>query len=81
MNKGRFKWGILLGVVAVLVSCGKEAPKVVPTSFETLTIEKQNIVEPVKFSTKLKGQSDVTITPQVSGQLMKIAVSEGEQVK
>ena len=81
MNKGRFKWGILLGAVAVLVSCGKEAPQVVPTSFETLTIEKQNIVEPVKFSTKLKGQSDVTITPQVSGQLMKIAVSEGEQVK
>ena len=29
----------------------------------------------------MKGQNDVTITPQVSGQLMKIAVSEGQQVK
>ncbi len=28
-----------------------------------------------------KGQNDVTITPQVSGQLMKIAVSEGQLVK
>lgn len=36
---------------------------------------------PLKFSAKLKGQTDVTITPQVSGQLMKICVKEGDQVK
>lgn len=35
----------------------------------------------MKFSAKLKGQTDVTITPQVSGQLMKICVTEGDQVK
>jgi membrane fusion protein (multidrug efflux system) len=29
----------------------------------------------------MKGQNDVTVTPQVSGQLMKICVTEGEQVK
>ena len=29
----------------------------------------------------MKGQNDVTVTPQVSGQLMKICVSEGQQVK
>ena len=75
------KWGILLGVMAVLVSCGKEAPKVVPTSFETLTIEKQDIVVPVKFSAKLKGKDEVNISPQVSGQLMRIDVVEGQQVK
>ncbi|MBP5387615.1 MAG: efflux RND transporter periplasmic adaptor subunit [Prevotella sp.] len=34
----------------------------------------------MKFSAKLKGQSDVTISPQVSGQLMKICVTEGQQV-
>ena len=71
---------MMLCVLAVLVSCGKEAPKVMPTSYETITIERQDIVAPVKFSAKLKGQSDVTITPQVSGQLMKIAVNEGQQV-
>lgn len=29
----------------------------------------------------MKGQNDVTITPQVSGQLMKICVTEGQQVR
>lgn len=45
-----------------------------------MTVKKQDIVVPMKFSAKLKGQADVTITPQVSGQLMRIAVSEGQQV-
>ncbi|MBO4658931.1 MAG: efflux RND transporter periplasmic adaptor subunit [Prevotella sp.] len=34
----------------------------------------------MKFSAKLKGQADVTISPQISGQLMKICVTEGQQV-
>ena len=29
----------------------------------------------------MKGQNDVTVTPQVSGQLVKICVAEGQQVK
>ena len=56
-------------------------PKETNTSFETMTVEKQDITVPVKFSAKLKGQADVTITPQVSGQLMQICVSEGQQVR
>ena len=68
-------------VVSGLTACGFDMPKETKTSFETMTVEKQNITVPVKYSAKLKGQSDVTITPQVSGQLMKIAVSEGQQVK
>ena len=63
-----------------LTSCGVDMPKETKTSYETMTVEKQDITVPVKFSAKLKGQSDVTITPQVSGQLMRIAVSEGQQV-
>ena len=81
MKRIGLKWIGLLGAVAALVSCRLDLPKVVPTSYETLTIEKQDIVIPIKFSAKLKGQSDVTISPQVSGQLMKIAVTEGQQVK
>ena len=34
----------------------------------------------MKYSAKMKGQADVTIMPQVSGQLMKILVTEGQQV-
>ena len=63
-----------------LTACNIDMPKETHTSFETMTVEKQDITVPLKFSAKLKGQADVTITPQVTGQLMKIAVSEGQQV-
>ena len=36
---------------------------------------------PMKYSAKMKGSADVTISPQVSGQLMKIYVTEGQQVR
>ncbi len=42
-----------------------DIPKETKTSFETMTVKKQDITVPVKFSAKLKGQADVTITPQV----------------
>jgi len=74
-------WAVMIGAtVSGLTGCGIDMPKEVKTSFETMTVEKQDITVPVKFSARLKGQSDVTITPQVSGQLVKIAVSEGQQV-
>lgn len=56
-------------------------PKETKTSYDTMVVEKQNLTVPVKFSAKMKGQSDVIISPQVSGQLMQICVSEGQQVK
>ena len=72
---------MMLGIVAGLVACGIDMPKETKTSFETMTVKKQDIEIPMKFSAKLKGQADVTISPQVSGQLMKICVSEGQQVR
>ena len=71
----------LCSVVFGLTSCSIDIPKEVPSSFETMTVEKTDIEVPLKFSAKLKGQADVTITPQVSGQLMQINVSEGQQVR
>ena len=68
-------------VVGGLTACGLDIPKEVPSSFETMTVKKTDITVPIKFSAKLKGQSDVTITPQVSGQLTQICVSEGQQVR
>ena len=81
MKRKGLKWACVLGMVAGLTSCGVDMPKPTNTSFETMTVEKKDITIPVKFSAKLKGQTDVTITPQVSGQLTKIAVTEGQQVK
>ncbi len=81
MEKKSFKWVLSLGAVVGLTACGLDIPKETNSSFETMTVEKQDITLPMKFSAKLKGQADVTITPQVSGQLMKILVNEGQQVK
>lgn len=72
----------MIGTVAIaLTACGLDMPKETKTSYETMTVKKQDLTVPVKFSAKLKGQSDVTITPQVSGQLLQIRVSEGQQVR
>ena len=72
---------LMLGASAVLVACGGGMDAPTPTSYETVTIKKENITVPIKFSAKLKGETDVTITPQVSGQLMRICVTEGDVVK
>ena len=76
-----FKWTLMFGIVAGLVSCGVDMPKETQSSFETMTVKKTDIEVPYKFSARMKGQNDVTVTPQVSGQLVKICVTEGQQVK
>ena len=82
MRKKSVKWALMFGTaVGVLTSCGIDMPKEVKTSYETMTVEKRDIDVPIKFSAKLKGQTDVTVMPQVSGQLMQICVSEGQQVR
>lgn len=65
----------------VLTACGGKAPQVMPTSYQTLSISKSDISVPLKFSATLKGTADVTITPQISGQLMEVCIKEGQQVK
>ena len=80
-NKYLAKWVSMFCAVAGMTSCGPELPKEVPSSFETMTVEKSDIKLPYKFSARMVGQNDVTITPQVSGQLMKICVTEGQLVK
>ena len=71
----------MLGTIAGLVACNIDMPKETQSSFETMIIKKSDIEMPYRFSARRKGQNDVTVTPQVSGQLMKICVTEGQQVK
>ncbi len=71
----------LLAVVALLTACGMDIPQAVQTSYQTMTISKSDITVPLKYSATLKGTADVTITPQVSGQLMEVCITEGQQVK
>ena len=82
MKRNKFIWTIMLGTTVFgLTACGIDMPKEVNTSFETMTVKKSDIELPYKFSARMKGQNDVTVTPQVSGQLTKICVTEGQQVK
>lgn len=82
MNKKHyFEWIFTICLMAVLSSCNLNMPKETQSSFETMTVKKSDIELPYKFSARMKGQNDVTVTPQVSGQLMKICVAEGQQVK
>ena len=75
-------WAVALTTVTVgLTSCGIDEPKPTDSSFETMVVKKSDIELPYKFSARMKGQNDVTVTPQVSGQLMKICVTEGQMVK
>ena len=74
------KWICMFGLMTGLASCHIDIPKEIPSSFETMTVQKSDIVLPIKFSAKMKGLHDVTIRPQVSGQLIQICVSEGQQV-
>lgn len=75
-------WAVVIGgMISLMASCKLDMPKETESSFETMTVQKSDIEVPVKFSAKMKGQADVTITPQVSGQLMKIYVTEGQQVR
>ena len=71
----------LFVAVVLLTACGVEVPKEVRTSYNTMTISKSDISVPLKYSATLKGTADVTITPQISGQLMEVCITEGQQVK
>lgn len=81
MNKSLIRTVVIGMAVSVLTSCKLDMPKETESSFETMTVDTTNIELPMKFSAKMKGSADVTISPQVSGQLMKIYVTEGEQVR
>ena len=67
MRMKSIKWSLMLGVFAGLVSCGVDMPKETQSSFETMTVKKSDIELPYKFSARMKGQNDVTVTPSTSG--------------
>ena len=58
------KWTCMFMVFAIVSSCGVDIPKETQSSFETMTVKKSDIEVPVKYSAKMKGRADVTISPQ-----------------
>ncbi len=74
------KCSVLSLMTLLLCACAIDMPQETESSFETMTVKKSDIEIPIKFSATMKGQSDVAISPQVSGQLTQICVSEGQRV-
>ena len=71
----------LVALTGIVAGCGTQVPQAVLSSYPTMTVTKSDITLPLKYSATLKGTSDVTIKPQVSGQLMEVCITEGQQVK
>lgn len=71
---------IAFASLLTLAGCG-QAPTEQHTSYETLTLTKSNVTVPISWSAAIVGKNDVSITPQTSGQLVKVCVTEGEKVK
>ena len=74
-------WAVVLSTVCASVACGDGQLMQNGTSFETMVVEKKDITIPLKYSAKLKGKTDVVVSPQISGQLVQICVTEGQLVK
>ena len=81
-KKSVLTWAVAITTaVSGLTACNIDMPQQTDSSFETMTVKKSDIELPYKFSARMKGKNDVTVMPQVSGQLTKICVTEGQQVK
>lgn len=76
-------WFICIAAALAMLgaqSCAN-APKEKHTSFETLTIKRQTVTIPSRYSAVIQGRTDVSIMPQTSGQLMDVCVKVGQKVK
>lgn len=74
------KCSLMMVTVLSMAAC-RQAPEIKQTSFETLTVEMQDIEVPIVWSATVVGKNDVVVSPQISGQLMEVCVSTGEKVQ
>ena len=67
-------------VVSGVTSC-IDMPQEQHTSYETITVTKQDIEVPVSWSATIFGANDAIITSRVNGQLMDRLVTDGQHVR
>jgi HlyD family secretion protein len=76
--------GILVVVLIVLMVIGKKAGWFGNSMVYEVTVEKadlRNITEVISANGKIEPETDVTITPDVSGEIVELQVKEGDAVK
>ena len=71
---------LILCVVCMLVGCA-QMPEEQHTSYETLTLSRENVTAPVSWSAALRGKGDVSIVSRCTGTLNAIKVKDGQRVK
>ena len=67
-------------LVCVLSGCVKE-PEEQHTSYETVTLKRENVTAPVSWSAAIRGTGDVSIVSRCTGTLNAIKVKDGQRVK
>ncbi len=71
----------ILCAAAMLASCGKKQGFSMPSAtFETMTVEAQDLTLEQKYAATIKGRQDIDVMPQVSGTLQQLCVQEGQRV-
>lgn len=70
----------LLGMCVCLTGCVKE-PERQHTSYETLTLHRETVTAPLRWSATIKGAGDVSIVSRCTGTLNEVKVKNGQRVK
>ena len=85
MNKKLLKYlGLIVVILIVFAIIGKKTGrfgKVVLTKVSTEFAQKRTIVEIITANGKIQPQTEVKISPEVSGEIVLLNVIEGQQVK
>ena len=76
------KLPLLLSIlfVCLFTGCVKE-PEAQHTSYETITLSRENVTAPVSWSAAIRGKGDVSIVSRCTGTLNEIRVKDGQRVK
>lgn len=73
---------ILLSLLSVCVLSGcVKMPEEQHTSYETITLSRENVTAPVSWSAAIRGTGDVSIVSRCTGTLNAIKVKDGQRVR
>lgn len=75
---------IAVGVILVLLAVGKLTGVIGGETIEKVTVEKaqdRNVIETVTASGKIQPETEVKLSSEVSGEVVELAVKEGDVVK
>ena len=74
------KFSIYALLCIALTACVK-APQEQHTSYETLTLHRETVTAPLRWSASIRGAGDVSIVSRCTGTLNQIKVKNGQRVK